>query len=439
MNIFVNNPTGTTFRVWVHPSDTVCSVMENIHNRYRLIFNGVQLQDNCRLADYNIQEDSTLDLEEKMQIHVMETLITIDLDFNSLDTIDGVKAKIYRLKGFPVDQQCLLFAGKRLENGNRTLADHNICMESTILLVLLPCIPRGHMMQIFVKGLTGKTITLQVGSSDTVDSVKVKIYERNHAPFPNVQRLIFAGRQLEGGRTLADSKITKHCTLHLSLHLRGGMNIFVKNPTGRTIRIWVHPSDTFRSVKEQIQKRYHLIFSGVQLEDDSTFSDYNIQQDSTLDLEEKTQIYVMETLMGRIINNLDVDILDTIDGVKAKIYCLEGFPVDQQCLIYDGKRLENVSRTLADHNICKESTILLVLHPCIPRGDMIQIFVKVLTGKTITLEVESLDTIYELNYAPFPKKQHLIFAGRQLGSGTLADYKVTKECTLHLCLRLRGG
>ncbi|XBI68792.1 hypothetical protein VPH35_047945 [Triticum aestivum] len=219
MNIFVNNPTGTAFRVWVHPSDTVCSVMKNIDKRYRLIFNGVQLQDNCRLADYNIQEDSTLDLEEKMQIHVMETLMgnTIDLDFNSLDTIDSVKAKIYRLKGFPVDQQCLLFAGKRLENGNRTLADHNICMESTILLVLLPYIPKGHMMQIFVKGITGKTITLQVGSSDTVDSVKVKIYERNHAPFPNVQRLIFAGRQLEGGRTLADSKITKHCTLHLTL------------------------------------------------------------------------------------------------------------------------------------------------------------------------------------------------------------------------------
>ncbi|KAM3354968.1 hypothetical protein ACQJBY_025617 [Aegilops geniculata] len=155
----------------------------------------------------------------------------------------------------------------------------------------------------------------------------------------------------------------------------------------------------------------------------------------------------METLMGRIINNLDVDILDTIDRVKAKIYALEGFPIDQQCLIFAGKRLENGNRTLADHKICKESTILLVLHPCIPRGDMIQIFVKVLTGKTITLEVGSLDTIdsvkvkiYERNYAPFPKEQCLIFAGaRQLESGTLADYKVHEECTLYLCLRLRGG
>ncbi|XBI68790.1 hypothetical protein VPH35_047943 [Triticum aestivum] len=214
------------------------------------------------------------------------------------------------------------------------------------------------------------------------------------------------------------------------------MNIFVKNPTGRTIRVWVHPSDTFRSVNEKISRS----------EDDSTLADYNIQQDSTIDLEEKTQIYVMETLMGRIINNLDVDILDTIDRVKAKIYALQGFPIDQQCLIFAGRRLENGNRTLADHNICKESTILLVLHPCIPRGDMIQIFVKVLTGKTITLEVGSLDTIdsvkvkiYERNYAPFPKEQRLIFAARQLESGTLADYKVHEECTLHLCLRLRGG
>ncbi|XBI22621.1 hypothetical protein VPH35_063618 [Triticum aestivum] len=224
------------------------------------------------------------------------------------------------------------------------------------------------------------------------------------------------------------------------------MNIFVKNPTGTTIQIWVHPLDTFRSVKEKIQKRYHLIFSGVQLEDDSTFADYNIQQDSILDLEEKTQMYVMETLMGRIINNLDTDSLDTIDDVKAKIYDLEGFPIDQQCLIFAGKRLENGSRTLADHDIFKESTILLVLLPCIPRGDMMEIFVKVLTGKTITLKVGSLDTIdsvkvkiYERNYAPFPKEQRLIFAGRQLESGTLADYKVMNECTLHLCLRLRGG
>ena len=375
----------------------------------RLIFTGKQLDDGRSLSYYNIQKDGIVYLHVVLRLEkpssykpingttykvFVKTLIgrTITLEVGPSDTIEKLKQMIQDKEGWLKHDQSLVFAGKHLEDG-RTFSDYNIRKESTLHLVLrITCncmyteaMFHHYCMRIYVKTLTGKTISLEAEPTDSIAVIKQKIQDKEKIQI-NEQHLLFAGNQLQDSNNLRYYNIRDGSILEL---VPSRIQIFVKTDTSNTIPLDVDPTDSVKIVKQRIQDKegippdqQHLLFAGKLLEESYNLSYYNIRDGSILELGPCMQIFVKTVTDNTI--SLGVDPTDTVKIVKQRIQDKEGIPPDQQRLLFAGNQLEE-SYNLSYYNIRDGS--ILELGPCM------QIFVKTVTGNTIPLGVDPADSV----------------------------------------------
>ena len=327
-----------------------------------------ELTNDCILSDCSLQSNSTqlrLLLRLRWMLVYIKTLTgkIISLEVQPSDTIKKVKAMIEDKEGVPADQQGLVFdsqlQSKQLEDGC-TLNDYDIQNLSLLQLVLRV----NSSMQIFIKTLNGKTISLDVDSLDTVQTVKCKIQAKEGISVYQ-QKLIHSGRQLEDGRTLSDYRIQKQSTLHLIVQLE----LYVKTVTGRTTTITVNSASTTQHVKSIIQDKegirpdeQKLLLAGKQLKDEHLLSMYNIPNKAmlTLLLMLRGEIHIDVNLPDKTIT-LKVDYSNKVENVKVMIIDKEHIPPDQQVLTFDGMILQD-KYTIGDYLYNSSTAFTLDLH-----------------------------------------------------------------------------
>jgi len=352
---------------------------------------------------------------------------TLALDVLSSNTIKNIKEIIKDKEGIPLEEQNLISSGKRLLD-DKTLEYYDIKNESIIYLFL-----KIEIIQIFIQEYNGKIIILDdVMKRNTIGNIKIRILAKEGI-IPDQYKLIFSGTELEDNRELNYYNIQNESNIQL---IPVKFKIFVDYLNIKKIEIDVEYSDTIVNIKQKIECKeenlpnyYRLTFDTMELENNLTLKDYNIEKNCTINLVKINIIQIFVENLNRKKIFFEVDYSDTIENIKEKILFKEEIFSYKCKLLFEGINLEN-NKTLKEYNINENSIIYLQYYKDI------KIFIE-MNEQIIELNAKTSDTILDikskLDKSISLNKIKLIFDGIKLeDEKTLENYNISNNSIIYL-------
>ncbi len=396
--IYIMMLNGQSFSLECKANNTIGTIKAMIHDeeyipadQQHLVFAGQGLDDDRKtLSDYNIKHGDVIHLAFKRggslplsRIGVGKIFVKapyhapMRVDVQKNDTIATVKTKVQRIlvdlaadeqvefPEFIPHEQELMLAGKKLNN-EQVLGELGIKDGDTLHLLFTQ---RQHSLEeIVIKTFSGDSFRVQVTPDDTVETVKVKIHERQRIS-PESQKIKYAGRELENHTRLGDLNVHTATTFYLEV-IQPPNKIFVKPLMGEAMALDFGPNVTVTEVKSGIQEKLgissnqiSLLFGGKELDDEQVLSSYGIQDKSTIYMystvgSEPVLFVKVPSLQKTVL--LDYDPEETVRGVKRKLFDKEQISFNQQKLLFEGVHLED-NQTLGSYDIPQEGTIDLII------------------------------------------------------------------------------
>eukprot|EP00594_Rhizosolenia_setigera_P005369 CAMPEP_0178943558 /NCGR_PEP_ID=MMETSP0789-20121207/2653_1 /TAXON_ID=3005 /ORGANISM="Rhizosolenia setigera, Strain CCMP 1694" /LENGTH=596 /DNA_ID=CAMNT_0020623165 /DNA_START=278 /DNA_END=2068 /DNA_ORIENTATION=+ len=349
-------------------TDTVENIKKNIESQENipvdqqyLFFKGHEIEDDKRLSDLNIVEDSMLVLKKsivRLKIKNEENQENMILYAERDDTIRTIKKKLEAQENISTDQRNLCWLSAKLQD-DRKLSDYNFEKYPTFVLKK-PLIKLSILDHETQKAII---LHLDVELTDTVKCIKKKIESQESIPVDQ-QYLFYKGHEVEDDKDLSDLNLEKDSMLVLKKSI---VRLKIRNEeTQENMILYAERDDTIRSIKKKLEDQENIstdqrylrctIFT---LYDDRRLSDYTfVKKDSLLVLKRtKIKLTILDEETQKVMT-VCVYPDNTIKVVKNEIEKEKNIPADHQCLFLKENELQDVDK-LSEHNIEQDSLLTL--------------------------------------------------------------------------------